>query len=360
MRPWQKITLARATADDLARLDTFDYTKLSAINTCPTWGIIRYHNHMAMPGAGRAMALEAGSAMHECFSVVRLIQLGHIQGQCMREHMHFHGIRLFGEQRWATIISGWNDLDLSISMRNAALECLSTAGYVDDIYDRRRTYTNLETALLYYVQRWDSSRYPIWIEDVNDPTAWVGIEIPFAIKVSAHGCVDDGDYLIHEFIYTGRVDGLHTDRDGALIVQENKTASRLDDAWRMSFEMSHQVTGYSVAASLWCGQSVERALIIGLTIPLPRMMTDGMAIEQVKRPDYMKAAWLKWLEYTIGVMLPHVDDPINAPKHTHSCNRYFRPCAFIPLCASDPEEQKLIFSEMVKEEWSPLVEKAGD
>jgi len=90
------------------------------------------------------------------------------------------------------------------------------------------------------------------------------------------------------------------------------------------------------------------------------MMTDGMAIEQVKRPDYMKAAWLKWLEYTIGVMLPHVDDPINAPKHTHSCNRYFRPCAFIPLCASDPEEQKLIFSEMVKEEWSPLVEKAGD
>ena len=96
MRPWQKVNIVKATTEDIARLESFDYTKLSAINTCPTWGIIRYSKHLTMPGGGRAMALEAGSAMHECFSVIRLIQLGHIQGQCLRAHMHYHGIRQIG------------------------------------------------------------------------------------------------------------------------------------------------------------------------------------------------------------------------------------------------------------------------
>ena len=48
--------------------------------------------------------------------------------------------------------------------------------------------------------------------------------------------------------YCGKIDGVH-EWENDLIVAENKTASRLSDSWRMPFAISHQVTGYIVAAS---------------------------------------------------------------------------------------------------------------
>jgi hypothetical protein len=48
------------------------------------------------------------------------------------------------------------------------------------------------------------------------------------------------------------------------------------------------------------------------------------------------------------------NDPIGAPKYTHSCNRYFRPCSLIPFCYGDDDEQRAIMEEMVTDEWSPL------
>jgi hypothetical protein len=352
---WTRVDMRLANAEDAA-LPTFDYTKLSAINMCPTWGIMRYTMHKAMPGGGRSMALEAGSAMHECFALVRLIQLGLAQN--MRDHMRYHGARLFGDARWQSIITGWNEADASITMRNCALECFATSGFTDDPYDKRRTYVNLETALMYYVQRWDSARYPVWVRDAADPTADVGIEIPFAIHMQPH----HDNVRLAPFLYTGRVDGLHHTRAGepTLLIQENKTASRLDEAWRMSFDMSHQVTGYTVAASLFAGENITRGLVLGLAIPLPKYATDGLVIEAVNRPDYMKARWLQWVEYTKGIHDAHKGDILNAPRHTHSCNRYFRPCSMIPFCASDTDEQKDMLTQMVTEEWSPLHEKQGD
>lgn len=361
---WDKVSLALATPDEIKTLPAFDYTKLSAVNMCPTWGIIRYTKHLAMPGGGRSMALEAGSAMHECFAVIRLVQLGHPQAQNLREHMQYQGARMFGDSRWGAILGGWNDADLSITLRNCALECLATADYVDDPYDKRRTYVNLETALLYYVQRWDCARYPVWVRDVNDPHSDVGIEIPFAVKVTGHGLVlpDGGDGIVDQFIYTGRIDGLHHTAPGSadLLVQENKTASRLDDAWRMSFDMSHQVTGYCVAGSLFAGADIDRGLVIGLSLPLPKYAHEGLAMEAVRRLPFMKARWLSWLEYTVGIHDTYRDDVINAPRHTHSCNRYFRPCSMIPFCASDEQDQRDMLTQMVTEEWSPLAEKTGD
>ena len=71
--PWTASFEMATEADQV--LPTYDHTKLSAINTCPTWGILRYDMHKQMPGQGRALALEAGSAMHECFAFIRLVTL---------------------------------------------------------------------------------------------------------------------------------------------------------------------------------------------------------------------------------------------------------------------------------------------
>jgi hypothetical protein len=342
----------RMATDADSGLDTFDYTKLSAINTCIRWGLIRYAHHKVMPGGRRAMALEAGSLLHQCFSVVRLFSLGVDQGKM--DHMMYHGARLFGADRWDAISAALaaSKGDDQTAVRNMTLECLATGGYVDDPFDKRRTYANLETALLYYIQRWDRNRYPVWYRS-DDPTESIGVEVPFAIHITAQ--LAGGG--VRRFLYTGRVDGIHTDKSGELVVQENKTASRLGEAWRMSFDTSHQVTGYCVAGSLFTGAPVSRGLVIGLMLPLPvRSLSDALVVEDVRRPPHMKEQWVTWLEHTIAMHDKYMADPLSAPLYTHSCNRYFMPCSFIPICASDPEEQRAILNEMEVEEWSPLHE----
>jgi hypothetical protein len=69
----------RVATEADAELPSFDNTKLTAINTCPTWGIVRYHLHKTMSGGSRALALEAGAAMHEMFAAVRLLDLKNYQ-----------------------------------------------------------------------------------------------------------------------------------------------------------------------------------------------------------------------------------------------------------------------------------------
>jgi hypothetical protein len=58
--------------------------------------------------------------------------------------------------------------------------------------------------------------------------------------------------------------------------------------------------------------------------------------------------------HTIQLAKLYHHDPINAPKYTHSCNRYFRPCSLIPFCYGDDDEQRQFLEEMVDDEWSPL------
>src|ERR1044072_1768379 len=56
-------------------IPAFDYTKLTALNTCPRWGLIRYDQHKKMPGNSREMSLELGSAAHQAFAAIRWFEL---------------------------------------------------------------------------------------------------------------------------------------------------------------------------------------------------------------------------------------------------------------------------------------------
>lgn len=338
-----EVTLRMATPAD-SHLPTYDFTKLSAINTCPRWGIIRYSKHLRVDGSNRRnMALEAGTMMHQCFSVIRLWQLGYAQGHM--DLMRYHGERLFGPARWRDI-AGTDYAD--DGPRTMALNCLASSGWEDDPEDRKRTYANLETSLLYYIQRWDHARYPVWIRDQSDPTSDVGIEIAFDMVVRR------GNVPVMR--YTGRVDGIHYDPSGRLLVQENKTASRINEAWRMAFSTSHQVTGYCVAAGLFTHQPVERAMVMGISIPLPRTLSDGLAVEPLRRDARMWQQWADWVTHTVATHDRYADAPLDAPMYTHACSRYFAPCMLIPLCYADEDEQRRAYDELVTDEWSPLEE----
>lgn len=359
------VSVRMATEDD-ASLPVYDNTKLQAVNTCPTWGVLRYGMHKVFSANGRAMALEAGSAMHEVFAAVRLWQLWKYDlpeckesvlggwafgdGRYVHPLVVYHGFRLFGKERFGYMLEEvQKGEDERTQYLNFCLQALYSSGFYDDPHDTRRTMSNLEEAAIMYCDRWDFVRHPIWIRDVSDPESDVGIEIAFDVVITFS--FSDGSERSYRF--AGKLDGLHR-RDDALIVGENKTGARLDEAWIQSFEMSSQITGYCLAASVFAQAPIDRAIIWGVAIPLPKAYDSGLTRTHVQRPSYMFERWFSWFLHSVQMYEAFENNPIDAPKYTHSCNRYFRPCAYIPFCTVDDEEQRLIITEMVDDEWSPL------
>lgn len=354
----EKVSLRLATPED-QHLPAYDNTKLVAINTCPTWGIVRYgmHKSMSLPasqGGARQMALEAGAACHEVFAAVRLWQLRTYQQQT--DLADFHGVRLFGNTRYQAMLASVSPTeDERVQSLAFCLSALETSGFYDDPSDRRRTMTNLEEACIAYIDRWNWNRMPVWIRDGHDPQSDVGIELPFDIVLSF--LLEGG--TVREFRFIGKADGLHQ-RDNRLYLHENKTASRLDEAWSQSFLLSSQITGYCIALGLWAGEAITNAEIFGLSIPLPKNYDfGGVTREVVTRKDFHFERWFNWFLHTALLDEAYVNDPINAPKYTHSCNRYFRPCSLIPFCDADDEEQAAILTEMYDDEWNPLHDETG-
>src|SRR3990167_2390290 len=78
------LTKVILTAGVDLKLEPFSNSFLTAVNQCPTWGIIRYGKRRTYSETARALALEAGSVMHRVFATVRLWQLDRIQGQNKR------------------------------------------------------------------------------------------------------------------------------------------------------------------------------------------------------------------------------------------------------------------------------------
>ena len=352
-KPTYDVTF-RPTQPDQDHLDTYDHTKLSAINTCPTFGILRYQMHKRMPASGRAMALEAGSAMHEVFAFVRLITLMQALDETHEEQFvstvwNFHGARLFGAERLALIKDVIRDATDAVDVcKRGAIAVLDTGTFYDEPRDKRRTLSNLEECCYAYINRWRWTDL-VWMRDLRDPCSDVGIEIPFDIVVSITG--DD----ILQFRLTGRIDGIHWNAKRNLVVHDNKTASRLGEAWSMAQSMSHQYTGYCIAASVFTQHVVNDCDVLGLAIPLPKTYDLGGYIrEPVFRAVHHYQRWISWLVHTVRMTQQYKDDPFGAPKYTHSCNRYFRPCSMIPFCYADDAEQHTILEEMETNEWSPL------
>lgn len=340
-------------------IPTFDFTKLTAINTCPRWGLIRYDQHKRMPGNGRNTALEMGTAAHECFSAVRyfeLLEWGEaVFGDSYRPNVvQEKGLKLFGPDRLAEIerLHG-ADEDIRRRVNSIALYVANTSGFYDDPSDRRRTLSNLEASIVSYIDRTElGKRLPII-------QPFVGIEVPFDITITFCGGLGP-----EHLRYVGRVDALvHPRNDLSRIeAEENKTASRLSNAWQDSFLTSHQVTGYCVAGSKLTGVYIDECMLRGMMVPLPRTYDlEGIVNMPVTRDVHRVREWLRWVYHTYETWKRWKDDPLNAPEYTHSCNRYFVSCSFIPLCAmADPVERALNFSLMEHDEWNPLEEGRSD
>ena len=346
----------RMATDDDKNIPAYDHTKLSNINTCPTWGILRYSHHKRMPGASRAMPLEAGAAAHEGFAATRWYQFYTKQAstKLLKSIADQEGVRIFGEKRFEIMVGS---LDNSQSDRtniiNFVLEALYSYDFYDDPSDNKRTVSNISEGLICYVDAYDLERYPIYVTDVNDPNATIGIEIAFDIVVTFKYS-EMGEQRTKQYRFTGKLDGLHWDR-ARLMVQEAKTGSRLDDSWLSQWILSHQITGYCIATATFTGEECLRAQVAGMKIPIAKNPMDTIRKETVNRAqDPFFNKWAEWFIHTAEMDQTYKDDIFSAPMYTTACNRYFRPCSFVPLCVADAEEKALILEEMVIDEWSPL------
>jgi hypothetical protein len=356
--PEWKLTLldTRMATDEDSNLPAYDHTRLSAINTCPTWGILRHSLHKKMPGASRAMALEAGSASHEAFAAVRLYQYKtfQVKTKVQQAILDHHANRLFGNGRYERM---YNSLSDSATNRtnaiNFAIEALESCEFYDDITDNKRTISNISESLIAYIDAYDMERYPIWERDPSDPDSDIGIEIPFDIVVTIRH-QSDGGVAPSPVRFIGKMDGLHYNKD-ELIVIEEKTGARLDDSWLSQWVLSHQITGYCLAASTFTGLPCTHALVSGMRIPIGRIPAEGIRKEYVPRSPLLFEKWANWFVTTIGIDNDYKENVIDAPMYTHSCNRYFRSCSFLPFCACDTvEEKQQVISEMEHDDWSPL------
>lgn len=360
------ISTRLATKDD-EHIACYDHTRLDAINTCPTWGIVRYSLHKRMPGAGRQMALEAGTAGHDGFAAVKLFQFwrrqctGSVDGPSFRQ-FHRHGVRIFGETRFNKMIEAVHDNESERTQCiNFCLEALYSGDFFDDPDDKRRTVSNISEGLIAYIDRWDMDRYPVWVRDVDDPNSDIGIEVTLNIVVTLeYREIDlraDFKQLPQKktFRLIGKIDGLVWDKDRLMIIENKTTTMNLADVWLSQWIMSHQITGYCITAGTWAGAQVDRALIEGLKIPLPKNIADGVRKEDVDRSEEMYRKWGEWVIHTIEIDDAYRDVPLRAPQYPHACNRYFHTCSFLPLCAAKNEEEKqTILDEMEIDKWDPL------
>ena len=134
-------------------------------------GILRYQMHKRMSVEGRAMALEAGTAMHECFAFVRLVSLieQHKGNPDFQDVLwDVHGTRLFGDGRLQLIGEQvMESTDVMEIAKRGCIAVLDTGEFYDDPRDKRRT-CQTSKYIYAYINRWRWD-HRVWMRDPADP-----------------------------------------------------------------------------------------------------------------------------------------------------------------------------------------------
>jgi len=356
MEPWNP-------AVHPANLPKFDNVKLTAVAACPTFGIMRYEHHKVYASGKRAMALEAGLAAHEAFAAVRL-------GDLYFNGPEFYGAdnigdfiisnaavkranQLFGAERcvsWMDQLKKGEDIERSIML--GALDIFETSGFYDDPDDKRRTIANIEETIIAYCTKYPIGKTMCVVAVDALARPFIGVEIPIDmyLRVEARG-------FIREYHFVGRCDGVmySSPKRNKINVEDDKTASRLNDAWHESWKINHQPTGYCAAVSTLLAADVRTGNIRGASIPLPKSYDYGGVVEvPFTRNDLQFEEWIEYVMHIMSIVENYGPRPLTAPRYTHSCNRYFRPCHYIPFCDSPVMEREAMYNEMDNEIWDPI------
>ena len=308
------------------------------------------------------MALEAGSLMHDVFSVLNLLQVGIKQKYVA--HMHHHGAELFPDDRWDNM---WNsakfDPKKTLNQQVQAIEkicfaCIATSDFYDDPDDKNRTISNIELCTLALIEHFLSALQDFDIQ-ITDP-------IEFSRPIGIEKSLDCVFHFKHNYETIdmlrciGLADAVYQNKEtGAIALAEYKTTSMLNQGWTNAFGMRHQLTLYNALLQGYFGRQQNfNTIVVGSAIPV-RSTSNPVQHFMVPRDQEHISAMLNTFVYAREMIRATEEAPLMAPTFTHSCNRYFRTCALMDLCTASQEDQAVMLDGMVvADERSPSEERA--
>lgn len=360
--------------NDIVDLYPLDFSKLNSINTCPMYGITRHILNKNFQTTERSMALECGDLCHKCFAIYRALSIWFRGLEENKPTLQSIGTREIAkvfrevcEDADDVMISDFITECFKLSEEKATKLAkytifsdfvIDNSGYYEDPNDKKRTIANIKDSLIHYCSNFLDvvEDEPVWIENEEDLCSKVGIEIPFDTIVELT-YIQNGEEHTQPIHFIGKIDGIHYRKNdnNSLIVHENKTASRLDDSWLGQWYKSHQITGYCLIASFFTNEECLQARVLGVQIPAPKTSGYAFRMERVDREHFYFSDWARWVLHTYNVAEMYKNIPEKAPMNTHACCKYYKQCAFIPICCSNEEERKRIIEEdMIIDEWNPL------
>lgn len=341
--------------------DGIDFSTMNAVSSCPFRGIVKnVLGKQFKEGEERNMALEAGDLSHKVYAVWRALTI-------KDEELQNIYVRKFLKQVVPEMPDEIFEKELE-SIVNKSVDCITplsklmvyadwviaNSGFYNDEKDKKRTIENIRTSLMAYGSNFLSlvEEEPVWI---SKDRAKVGIELPFELVICFE--YEENSEKKTKFVkFIGKIDGIHIHKNNKLIIHENKTGARLDDSWLAQWFMSHQITGYCLAASDFVGEFIDQARVLGMQIPVPKTSGYAYRTERVDRPQHFLENWAKWVITQAEVIDGYKDYPEKAIMNTKNCCAFYSTCPLMCLCTLPENERKLAIDEMIVKKWSPLNE----
>jgi len=189
-----------------------------------------------------------------------------------------------------------------------------------------KTRDNLIDAICGYFRQWP-------LDEDNLVPVENGVEYEFKVTLPVLHPITD-KFLV----YCGRMDMLARDRDtGAIVVVDEKTASRFTDSWFSKWDMDTQLTGYLYVASAFGTDDLPpQGQIRGIGISNLGPTFVRTAIHRTKHAIDL---WWMQLVRDLKEMRNAFKDLVNmesnfAYRMGESCYTYQRPCEYTRLCTS--------------------------
>ena len=176
------------------------------------------------------------------------------------------------------------------------------------------------------------------------------VEFSFVFEIPNCYHPVSGDPLL----YAGRFDML-AEFNGALIVFDDKTTTRMGPTWSQQWDLRSQFTGYVYGAQLSDKPTIG-AIVRGLCI----LKTQCKTMESIQyRPPHVVERWKERLVWDVQRMLSMWDSEYwpHTGEESGACSDYGG-CPFVTLCKS-ANEDRFIATEFQEYRWDPLAREGG-
>lgn len=279
-------------------------------------------------------------AFVSCGMLANYSCIQHLKPKGTNIHLHFGGCFAKGIEMFRRAFYG-DEKNVQESLAAGAEAIILEWGAIEPPEGSYKTLSACLVALLSFIEEYPPHQDPIKPYMTDQGPA---VEFSFAVPIPD---------LIHPqtgvpILYAGRFDML-ADYNGALFINDEKTASRLGAQWTKAWILASQITGYVWAARQY-KYNVQGAIMRGVGI-LKSDITHALVIEQ--RAQWELDRWLTQMKRDVRRMIQSWQDDEWDYALDTACTNYGG-CTYATLCKSK-NPAPWIESDFEVRPWNPLV-----